>query len=626
VSTATIGKYRVEAQIGRGATGVVYKAIDPTLNREVAIKVLRPDAADAETLRRFRGEAAILARLNHPDIATIYELVQTDTELFMVMELVAGESLEAMATRSGRLPVDSAAYLIDRVLSALTHAHEVGIVHRDLKPANVMVTRAGGVKLMDFGIARVYAGERITLHGSMMGTPGYMAPEQILGNPVDARADIYAVGAMLYRLLAGVVPYAGDSAVAVIQRQISEPVAPIRSLAADVPETYEEIVARAMAKAPDDRFQTADQFRQALGSISGTLKAIDVAKRFAQEVEAPAGSSLGAIADAGADAPMVRTEVLPGRRPRTRWTATAAIVMAAALAGILVGRRTKPVELPAAAPAASTASSALTVTPPALEGTAPIPQTDAPAPAPSTSSPTQAEAAPQPAVPVAPPAPAQAPLQMKAQPQPQTSAASTSPTANPEAGSHKGPAGGSHVMGGQPAPAETATHTPDPPAPQVTIVEKAPEVEVVAPPATPAAPQPVKVFDAKLVSVSDAKGRELEARIVLEDKGLTVAHAYDAGRTIETVPYEKVKSISYSVSHDPLWASPHGPEPVIKRGGTLSMFGISVPKHWVAVRTTANTFIVLRLNETTAPALVASLEERTGRHSHRFAEVRKFKD
>jgi len=613
VSKTRIGKYRVEAQIGRGATGVVYKAIDPTLNREVAIKVLRPDAADAETLRRFRGEAAILARLNHPDIATIYELVQTETELFMVMELVAGESLEAVATRSGRLPVDSAAYLIDRVLAALTHAHEVGIVHRDLKPANVMVTRAGGVKLMDFGIARVYAGERITLHGSMMGTPGYMAPEQILGNPVDARADVYAVGAMLYRLLAGVVPYAGDSAVAVIQRQISEPVAPIRSLAPDVPEAYEEIVARAMAKAPDARFQTADEFRQALGRISGALKAIDVAKRFAQEVEAPAGSSVGAIGERPLEV-VTPTEVLPGRRPRGRRMATAGIVTAAALAGILVGRRTKPIERPAAAtPAAPIASGSLTTTPPALEGTAPVPQTDAPAPAPSTPSQTQTEAAPQPAVPVPTQVPPQPPLQMKAQPQPQASA-----PRNPEAGSH--------VMGGQTAPAEGGSRPPDAPAPPVTIVEKAPEVEPAAPAPPAAAPQPVKVFDAKLLSVADAKGRELEARIVLEDKGLTVAHAYDVGRTIETVPYEKVKSITYSISHDPLWASPHGPEPVIKRGGALNMFGISVPKHWVAVRTTANTFVILRLNETAAPALVATLEERTGRHCHRFAEVRKFKD
>jgi hypothetical protein len=136
----------------------------------------------------------------------------------------------------------------------------------------------------------------------------------------------------------------------------------------------------------------------------------------------------------------------------------------------------------------------------------------------------------------------------------------------------------------------------------------------------------VKVFDAKLLSVVDAKARELEARLVLDDKLMTVAPADEVGKPLETVPYERVKSISYSVSRDPLWMSPRGPEPVVRRGGTLRLFGMSVPRHWVALRVGANTFVVLRLNESTAPALVSSLEERTGRHSQRLAEVRRFKD
>jgi serine/threonine-protein kinase len=628
VSKTTIGKYRVEAQIGRGATGVVYKATDPTLNREVAIKVLRPDAADAETLRRFRTEAAILARLNHPDIATIYELVQTDAELFMVMELVAGESLEAVAERSGRLPVDTAAYLIDRVLSALSHAHEVGIVHRDLKPANVMVTRAGSVKLMDFGIARVYAGERITLHGSMMGTPGYMAPEQILGNPVDARADVYAVGAMFYRLLAGAVPFAGDSAVAVIQRQISEPVAPIRTLAADVPEAYDEIVARAMAKAPDDRFQTAHEFRQALGGISGTLKTIDLAKRFAQEVEAPAASPVGPLDEAFAAAQIERevplslppTAVLPGRRPRARWAVTAGIVAVAAVAGVLVGRRTKPIEPAPPAPTTpiASASTASASAPPAIEGTAPVPQpieASAPAGAPAQSQPpafAPAVTGTTPANPVEAGSHTSAATEAGSPRTAPAEAGSNGPSAAEAASRTANPGeSGPHRVAGAEAGSQTAS--PAPP-----IADKPPEAE---PP-----PQPVKVFDAKLLSVVDAKARELEARLVLDDKLMTVAPADEVGKPLETVPYERVKSISYSVSRDPLWMSPRGPEPVVRRGGTLRLFGMSVPRHWVALRVGANTFVVLRLNESTAPALVSSLEERTGRHSQRLAEVRRFKD
>jgi len=210
------------------------------------------------------------------------------------------------------------------------------------------------------------------------------------------------------------------------------------------------------------------------------------------------------------------------------------------------------------------------------------------------------------------------------QPQPQTYAprsALSSPVAAgtpAEAGSHRaaGLDAGSH---------SGALPTPPAPAPG-SDAEKPIEVEPLpAPPPAPP-PQPVKVFDAKLLSLVDAKARELEARLVLEDKMLTVTAADDVGKPLETVPYDKVKSISYSVSRDPLWMSAHGPVPVVKRGGALSMFGISVPRHWVALRTSANTFVVLRVSETTAPALVASLEERTGRHSQRFAEVRRFKD
>jgi serine/threonine-protein kinase len=530
--------------------------------------VLRPDAADAETLRRFRTEAAVLARLNHTDIATIYELVQSDTELFMVMELVAGESLEAVAARAGRLPVDAAAYIIDRVLAALTHAHEVGVVHRDLKPANVMVTRVGGVKLMDFGIARVYAGERITLHGSMMGTPGYMAPEQILGNPVDARADVYAVGAMLYRLLAGAVPFAGDSAVAVIQRQLSESVAPIRTLAPDVPEAYDEIVARAMAKAPEERFQTADEFRQALGGVSGTLKTIDLAKRLAEDM--PASPVMGLDDVAAAAAPITPTAVLPGRRPsRWRWTATATIVAAAAVAGIVVGRRTRPIERPvAAAPAATPGGTSPAAAQPPGEGTAPLPQ-----------------------------------------------ARDGSTPSTPDAAEPRG-------HGPAPLPGASATQPMSAGASAALLPAPAPD----RPPDIDLPPPPVQVFDAKLLSIVEDKAREFEARLVLENTMMTVTPADEAGEPLRTLPYEKVKSISYSISRDPLWMSPQGPAPVIRRGGTLRLFGISVPRHWVALRTAANTFVVLRLNESTAPALVSSLEERTGHRSQRLAEVRRFKE
>src|SRR5262245_46174377 len=209
----TIGKYRIVGQLGRGGMGTVYKAVDETLDREVAIKVLNPELADTDIMKRFRAEATTLAKLNHPEIATIYELFRSDTDLLMVMEFVRGETLEHLSNRLGPLPPDRAASIIDRVLSALGHAHRAGVVHRDLKPANVMVTEVGGIKIMDFGIARVRGAEHKTLEGYMMGTPAYMAPEQVLGQDIDGRADLYSAGVVLYRLLTGTLPFTADTAI-----------------------------------------------------------------------------------------------------------------------------------------------------------------------------------------------------------------------------------------------------------------------------------------------------------------------------------------------------------------------------------------------------------------------------
>src|SRR2546428_4352940 len=158
----TLGKYRIVGQLGRGGMGTVYKAVDETLDREVAIKVLNPELADAKVMKRFQAEATILAKLNHHEIAGIYELFRTDSDLLMVMELVRGETLDKIADRLGFLPPERAAYLIEKVLSGLGYAHRAGIVHCDMKPANVMVTEEGGVKIMDFGVARVRGAVRVT--------------------------------------------------------------------------------------------------------------------------------------------------------------------------------------------------------------------------------------------------------------------------------------------------------------------------------------------------------------------------------------------------------------------------------------------------------------------------------
>ncbi len=261
----TVGKYRIVDKLGRGGMGTVYKAVDQTLDREVAIKVLNPDLTDADVLKRFRGEAVTLARLNHPGIATIYELHhQQDDELLMVMEFVRGETFHDLSDRLGPLAPPQAAHLCMQVLDALGHAHRGGVVHRDLKPANLMITDGGAVKVMDFGIARVLGTEHFTHGGYMMGTPAYMAPEQVLGREIDGRADLYSVGVVLYRLLSSRLPFNADTAISMVQMQISEVPTPIATFRPDLPAWCTTIVDRALAKSPSDRFQSAEEFRAAL--------------------------------------------------------------------------------------------------------------------------------------------------------------------------------------------------------------------------------------------------------------------------------------------------------------------------------------------------------------------------
>ena len=277
----TIGKYRIVGLLGRGATGIVYRAVDDTLDREVAIKVLNPHVAAADIMKRFRAEATILAKLSHPEIATIHELLGTETDLLMVMELVRGETLEHLSQRVGPMSPEVAARLIDGILSPLEHAHRNGIVHRDLKPANVMVTQLGGIKIMDFGIARVRGAEHMTLDGSAVGTPAYMPPEQVLGEDIDGRADLYAAGVILYRLLTGKLPFDADAPLAMLQKQIAETPAPLRVHRDGLPEWCEPLVQRALAKAPGDRFQTAEEFRLAIGRATGLVPRVDLGRALA---------------------------------------------------------------------------------------------------------------------------------------------------------------------------------------------------------------------------------------------------------------------------------------------------------------------------------------------------------
>src|SRR5678815_3643699 len=258
-----IGKYRVLDRIGRGGMGTVYRAIDETLHRDVAIKVLNAELNDPEVAKRFRAEAITVARLSHPGIATIYELFQHEGQWLMVMEFVRGETLEHMVDRMGPLSAQRAAELSMQTLAALAHAHSMGVVHRDLKPANLMITETGAIKIMDFGIARVTGTEHLTSAGFMMGTPAYMAPEQVMGREIDARADLYSLGVVFFRLTTAKLPFKGDTPFAMAQSQVNDPPTPIGFVRADLPPWVEPIVVRALAKKPEERFQSAAEFHEA---------------------------------------------------------------------------------------------------------------------------------------------------------------------------------------------------------------------------------------------------------------------------------------------------------------------------------------------------------------------------
>ena len=259
-----IKKYRVSTRIGRGGMGIVYRALDLTLHRDVAIKVLNPELHDKEVARRFRAEAVTVARLNHPGIARIYEFFEHDGQWMMVMEYLRGETLERLVERLGPLPAARAADLVLQVLSALAHAHAHDVVHRDLKPANLMLTESGAVKTMDFGIARVAGTEKLTSAGLMMGTPAYMAPEQVTGGTIDGRTDLFSLGLVLFYLLTARLPFAGETPMDMARSRVDDDPTPIHTLRAGLPDWVQAVLDRALARDPADRFQTADEFHQAL--------------------------------------------------------------------------------------------------------------------------------------------------------------------------------------------------------------------------------------------------------------------------------------------------------------------------------------------------------------------------
>jgi serine/threonine-protein kinase len=279
-----IGNYKIEEKLGEGGMGAVYRGIDTMLDREVAIKALRPElASQTSVVERFRSEAVTLAKLNHPNIASLYSLFRQGEELYMVLEFVRGETLDTILQKRGALPAEEAIPVFCQVLDGINHAHEFGIVHRDIKPANMMLTENGKLKVLDFGIARLLGSARMTRAGNIIGTLEYMAPEQVKGGETDARSDIYALGMMLYEVLTGKTPFDTENEFELMKLQTETMPVPPREINPDIPEEVEAAIMQAIAKDPELRFQTAGDFLQELldagFSTTGTMRGITGTRR-----------------------------------------------------------------------------------------------------------------------------------------------------------------------------------------------------------------------------------------------------------------------------------------------------------------------------------------------------------
>ncbi len=261
-----IGKYQIRRALGQGAMGMVYEAFDPVIERKVAIKtILSEHLADggASAIARFKREAQAGGRLQHPGIVGVHEYGEDQQFAYIVMEYVEGTELRKLMRERGRFDLSDSFEVMRQLLAALAYSHECGVVHRDIKPANVMVLKGLKVKVMDFGIARIQSSS-MTQVGTVLGTPTHMAPEQLMGDTADGRTDLWAAGVIFYELLTGRSPFAADSPAAVMHRVMQgEPMAPSR-LAVDVPPVLDAVIERALQKSVDLRFQSADEFSQAL--------------------------------------------------------------------------------------------------------------------------------------------------------------------------------------------------------------------------------------------------------------------------------------------------------------------------------------------------------------------------
>ena len=263
MTVSTLGRYQIVSTLGRGAMGTVYRAVDPAIERTVAIKTLNPDLPDenlAEVKERFLREAKSAGRLNHPNVVTVYDVGEANGIAYIAMEYLEGKSLRQLLD-AGPQPLRTVVDIAAQIADALDYAQRYGIVHRDIKPANIMLSPGGIAKLTDFGVAYMPSSS-MTQTGAVLGSPKYLSPEQCLGLPVDGRADIFALGIVLFEMLARKTPFEGPDITVfnLMQRICTEPAPPITKVNREVPSAFDYILGRALAKRPEERYQRAAEF------------------------------------------------------------------------------------------------------------------------------------------------------------------------------------------------------------------------------------------------------------------------------------------------------------------------------------------------------------------------------
>jgi serine/threonine-protein kinase len=487
---SSFGPYRIVAPLGRGGMATVYRAHDPALDRDVALKVLPAEFLhDPAFAERFRQEARVAARLEHPHVVPIHNFGIEGGRPWMAMRLVTGGSLAGRVARGPLVPREAAALLAD-VAGALDYAHGRGVVHRDVKPANVLLDEAGRAYLADFGVAKMLEGSSIaTATGLIQGTPSYMAPEQAMGAKVDHLADVYALGVMAFECLTGRVPYTGTTPVAILMKHVQEPVP--EPTAAEVAPQLAAVLRRCLAKTPSERWPTAGAFTAALGqAAAGVTPAEPVALPTLTVPPTPVPGATRRPTPARPAAP-------PPGRSTWRWAAAGGVAALAVLAvagGLLVRGLLRTPAAPAASPG-------------------PVVTAESPSPSPTAVRPERAAPATPPPVAVPTPRPAR------------PSAAPTPVPATPEP---------------TPTPVATPVPTPTPVPPEPAALPAGLPPEGVAPPVAPPRSGRIRVYcEAKLEPVLFRKADEKDVADSLKD----LKEAIEERGVLEVVPRHEADAV-----------------------------------------------------------------------------------